>query len=268
MSGFLKALGAALWTALFAALLTVGTGAVWSGLFLANLRLRPDLPWAAAAMLAVSIALWLLIGGGARARYLRAKALAPGTFVLALLANGASIAALAGLWIVLIRIAPFAERAADYSALPRATLLASLAAAALVGGAFEEAGFRGYFQGTLEGFLPRGLAVLLCAAAMAPLHAATQGFAWQVLLFYLLVDLALGASAALTGSILPGLIAHVAGLFAFFAVIWPADGARPMIAAGGPDQWFWIHVAQFVVLGVAGVWLFARLAQIRAKAAA
>jgi membrane protease YdiL (CAAX protease family) len=258
-----KALGQILWTALFAALLTGGSGAVWSGLFLTNLKVRPDVPWAASAMAVITILLWRWIGSGRRARYRRANGVSPRAFLLAVAAGGAWIAALAGLWIVLVELVRVPGHAADFSNVPKVTLIASLVMAAVVGGVFEEAGFRGYFQGTLERYIPWPLAVLACALVMAPLHAATQGFVWPVLLFYLLSDVALGASAALTNSVLPGILVHTAGLFTFFAVIWPADKARPMIASTIPGPWFWLHVTQAVVFGTLGIWLFARLASAR-----
>jgi membrane protease YdiL (CAAX protease family) len=255
-----KALGRFVWTALFAAILTVGSGAVWSGLFLSNLKLRPDIPWAAAAMAGIAVLLWRLIGSRRRASYRRANAVPPRKFILALAAGGACIVALAGLWIVLVEVTGVRGNLANFSRLPTATLVASLIMAALVGGVFEEAGFRGYFQGTLERHMPWIFAVLVCAFVMAPLHGATQGFVWQVLIFYLLADIAFGASAALTNSVLPGILVHTVGLFAFFAFIWPSDKTRQMIEATGPDLWFWLHVAQIGVFAAIGIWLFARLA--------
>jgi drug/metabolite transporter (DMT)-like permease len=54
---------------------------------------------------------------------------------------------------------------------------------------------------------------------------------------------------------------HSAGLVAFLAIIWPADKTRPLIAGTGPESWFWIHVAQAVVLGTGGICLFFALAR-------
>jgi len=259
-----KALGHAVWMALFAALLTVVTGAVWSGLFLSNLKVRPDIPWAAAVMAAIAVLLWWLVGGsGARSSYRRANPVPPRKFILAVTASGACIAALAGLWIVLVESTGVSGNSADFSHLPKVTLITSLMMAALVGGVFEEAGFRGYFQGTLERHMPWMLAVLLCAIVMAPLHAATQGFVWQVIVFYLLADIAFGTSAALTNSVLPGIVVHTAGLFVFFAFIWPMDKTRQMMAATTPGLWFWIHTAQTAVFGAIGIGLFSRLARER-----
>ena len=169
-----------------------------------------------------------------------------------------------GLWIMLVELTRIRGNSADFSELPKVTLITSLLMAALIGGVFEEAGFRGYFQGTLERHMPWMLAVLVCALVMAPLHAATQGFARQILIFYLLADLAFGTSAALTNSVLPGILVHAGGLFAFFAFMWPADKTRPInFAAGGPDLWLWVHVVQIVVLGAIGIWFFSRLARER-----
>jgi membrane protease YdiL (CAAX protease family) len=262
-TGVSKALGQILWTAIFAVLLTGASGAVWSGLFLTNLKVRPDLPWAASAMAVITILLWLSIGSGRRARYRRANSVSRRAFLLAVAAGGAWIAALAGLWVVLVEFVRVPGNSADFSNVPKGTLIASLVMAAVVGGVFEESGFRGYFQGTLERYMPWSLAVLICALVMAPLHAATQGFVWPVLLFYLLSDVALGVSAALTDSIQPGIVVHIGGLFTFFAVIWPADKGRLMVASTIPGPWFWLHVAQAVVFGTLGIWLFVRLGSAR-----
>jgi hypothetical protein len=122
MAVSLKALGSAVWTALFAAFLTVASGAVWSGLFLTNLKVRPNIPWAAAAMAAITVLLWWLIGSGARGRYRRANPVSPRRFVLAVAAGGACMAALAGLWIVLVELARVPGNSANFAALPKSTL--------------------------------------------------------------------------------------------------------------------------------------------------
>jgi membrane protease YdiL (CAAX protease family) len=247
--------------ALFAAFLTVASGAVWSGLFVANIKIHSDIPWAAVVMAALIVLLWWLVPANRRASLFRTNPPPPNRFILALAAGAACILALAGLWIVFVVCTGARGNLADFSHLPKVTLLASLIMAALVGGIFEEVGFRGYFQGTLESYMPSMTAVLVCAIVMAPLHAATQGFVWQVIVFYLLADIAFGVSAALTDSVLPGSVVHVAGLFVFFAFIWPMDKARPVIAATGQDLWFWLHVAQTAVFGAIGIWLFMRLSE-------
>jgi hypothetical protein len=133
--------------------------------------------------------------------------------------------------------------------------------AALVGAVSEEAGFRGYFQGTLERYLPGPVAILIASLVMAPEHAMTQGFVWPVLLFYLLVDWMLGFCAFITKSILPGIAIHAIGLLTFFALVWPHDKERAMVWQHGADMWFWIHAAQGIGFGVLGIYLFVRLAR-------
>jgi membrane protease YdiL (CAAX protease family) len=151
---------------------------------------------------------------------------------------------------------------ADFSRLPLLTVAVSLATAAVIGAVFEEAGFRGYFQGTLERYLPAPFAILICAIVMAPEHAATQGFVWPTMLFYVVVDVMLGASAALTKSILPGIVVHAIGLAVFFAIVWPADKTRGLVSQSGADFWFWLHAGQAILFGAAAILLFLRLARV------
>lgn len=76
--------------------------------------------------------------------------------------------------------------------------------ASLVSSLPEEAGFRGYFQGSLERWLSSPVAILGVAVVMAPEYALTQGFVWPTLVFYLFVDIMLGTMAYITRSIVPG----------------------------------------------------------------
>ena len=262
--------GAALWTGVFAVLLTALVSGVWSGLLVLNLMTTPAIPWSALAMAAILWALWSWMGGlwgpvqsrEARRSLLRAISLSRGTFALAVAAGICCDIALAGLWIVIGDLTRVPGNATpDFSRYPLFTVIVTLAMASISGGVSEEAGFRGYFQGTLEKSLPAPLAILICAVVMAPEHAMTQGFVLPTMAFYLLVDIMLGTSAALTKSILPGIVTHAIGLLIFFALVWPADKTRALGAA--PDPWFWIHAGQVAVFGAAGILLFLRLARPR-----
>jgi membrane protease YdiL (CAAX protease family) len=268
MAKFFSAMGEVLWTGVLAVFLTAVTGGIWTVLLLTNLKLSPAVPWSVAAMAAISVAIWAYLGGAwkpvstqaARKVYLRATAISPRLFLTALTAGLLGLVALAGFWIVLFELVKVPGNSADFSHLPVATLIAALTMAALVGAVFEEAGFRGYFQGTLERYLPGPVAITICAVAMAPEHAATQGFVWPTMLFYLLVDIMLGFSAYLTKSILPGIAVHAIGLLIFFGVVWPGDKARTLIWQHGPDAWFWLHAGQALVFAALSVWMFRRLA--------
>ena len=69
----------------------------------------------------------------------------------ALAAGGLSIVALVGYWIVLFRLVKVQGNVLpDFSIYPPLTVALVLVMASLVGALAEEAGFRGYFQGTLE----------------------------------------------------------------------------------------------------------------------
>jgi len=259
------------WTGAFAVVMTGLVSGVWGGLLLANLATTPAAPWAAAAMALVLWALWSYLGGrwapastqAARRRLLRGGALSAQVATWAVAAGVLWVVALAGFWIVLHQLVQTpGNPLADLSRLPPLTVFASLVMAAVSGAVSEEAGFRGYFQGALERRGLGGLAVIAAALVMAPIHAETQGFVWPNLLFYLLVDAMLGTLAYVTRSIRPGIVVHAIGLFVFFAIIWPGDAHRRLIAAGGADAGFWTSVVQTVVFAALGALAFARLARI------
>jgi len=101
---------------------------------------------------------------------------------------------------------------------------------------------------------------------MAPEHALTQGFVWPTFIFYLAVDVMLGATAYLTHSILPGVVTHAIGLLVFFTLVWPGDVVRQWVGSGTSDLLLWIHVAQTLVFAALAILAFARLARSRTVA--
>ena len=186
----------------------------------------------------------------------------------AILAGVLWIVALAGFWIVLHRlVAVQSSPLPDFSKYPVLTVVAALAMASISGGISEEAGFRGYFQGALE---RRGLgpaAILVVALVMAPEHALSQGFVWPNILFYLMVDVMLGALAYLTRSIRPGIVVHAIGLFVFFTLVWPGDKGRSLIWGHGADAGFWLQLGQTAVFAALGTVAFIQLAKMTRRAA-
>jgi len=181
----------------------------------------------------------------------------------ALIAGLSWIVFLAGFWIVLHQlVAAPANRLPDFSKTPLVMLIATLAMASVAGAVAEEAGFRGYFQGTLERQGLGWASILVSALVMAPEHALTQGFVWPTMLFYLLVDAMLGALAYITGSIRPGIVVHGVGLFVFFAVVWPHDKERVLIWGRGADLWFWVHAGQAVVFAMLSAIAFVHLTRL------
>jgi membrane protease YdiL (CAAX protease family) len=258
-------------TGVLAFLLTLVVGGIWSGLVVANLLTAPAVPWAVLAMAGVLWVMWQYLRGSwapastsqSRRRLLRANAVPNSVFAWAIAAGLLSVVALVGGWIVLVQLArPPSHALPDYSAYPALTVAAVILMASVVGAVVEEAGFRGYFQGTLERVVPAPAAIAIVCLVMAPEHALTQGFVWTTVLFYVVVDAIFGVTAYLTGSIVPGIVVHVIGLVVFFALVWPADPTRQPVAAGGADLTFWLHAIQTIVFGLLALVAFRHLAEL------
>ena len=257
---------------IFILFLTLFVQGIWTGLLVANLKTSPRVPWAIVAMAALLWLIWQYLNGKwwprstaeARRRDLRARTLSGQVFGWAVLAGLLSIVALAGFWIVLFQLGKVrGHTLPDFSKYPLLTVILVLVMASLVGAIVEEAGFRGYFQSLLERDANGPAAILIAAVVLAPGHALTQGFAWPILLFYLIVDVMLGVTARLTKSILPGIIVHTIGLLTFFTLVWPNDAARRLNAGDGADMWFWIHCLQTIIFAALAILAFKRLAKIR-----
>ena len=79
------------------------------------------------------------------------------------------------------------------------------------------------------------------------------------IVFFFLVGLTFGVTAALTGSILANLPVHIVGLFTFFTFVWPNDPQRALLRESGPDAWFFLHVVQAILFTALAVGAFRRL---------
>jgi membrane protease YdiL (CAAX protease family) len=256
--------------AILAFVLTAVVGGIWTALLAVNLATSPAIPWAVVVMGLLLWLLWRYLGGAgwprgtadARRRYRRASRVPARAFAWAVAAGLLAIVALAGLWIVLFQIAGLPARALpDYSTYPLVTVALALMMASLVGAVAEEVAFRGYVQGLLERSVGGAAAILVTALIIAPEHALTQGFVWPTLLFYIVVDVMLGATAVLTQSILPGIVTHAVGLLVFFTLVWPGDMIRQVVGRGDAGVWLWIHGAQALVFPGLATVAFIRLAR-------
>lgn len=242
-------------------------GGIWSALLAANLQKSPSVPWSIPAMAFLLWLMWSYLGGkgwpastsDARRHYLRANQKSGQTYLRAFLAGGFSVAALAGLWIVLFRLVKMPPNALpDVSTYPRVTVGLAILMGSLVAPFLEEAAFRGYFQVALEREF-RGVAAVAISSLVFSLAHFVHGLYWPKLLVYFLVGVAFGATAYLTKSTLPAIPPHIAGDLIFFVLVWPHDAARQLVSEAGTDNWFWIHVAQTVVFGVLAIGAFVRL---------
>src|SRR5260370_34164344 len=102
--------------------------------------------------------------------------------------------------------------------------------------------------GSVEGTVGGVAAILITVLVMAPEHAQTQGFVWPTLLFYVVVDVMLGATAFLTQSILPGIVTHAIGLLVFFTLVWPAAALPRVVRGGTTELSFCLHAAQTLLV--------------------
>src|SRR5579859_88197 len=175
------------WAGIFALLVTMLYGGIWAGLLVANLKATPSIPWSVGVMGLLLWVTWEYMGGRwgpkgtseARRTLLRANMVSGPIFAWSLLAGVLSIAALAGLWIVLFQLMKmpvnFAFRAADFSRYPFVTVALLVVMASLVSPLIEEATFRGYFQVTLERRMPATFAIIISSVVFALAHVPTQG---------------------------------------------------------------------------------------------
>jgi membrane protease YdiL (CAAX protease family) len=262
-----------LWVGALAFGLTFLTGAVWLALLVGNLKTTPSIPWSIVVMAALLWAIWQYCNGkwkpqstaGIRHHLMRANVVPRRTLVWALLAGMFSIVALVGIWNVLSALVELPKNATLNSSSFRWYFSFFVAVIASISGSItEEIGFRGYFQKTLEMKWGGTLAIIITALVISPAHALTQGFIWPVLVFYLLVDIMLGAMACLANSILPGVVVHALGLFIFLFLVWP-NSTRGLVLESGPDIWFWVYAAQMTMFAAAALWAFKRLANVASE---
>jgi len=244
---------------------------VWSALIVANLRVLPGVPWAAAVMVLLLAAGAQYLRGAwgparsanARRRSLRATVVSRQTVVKAWLAGGLAMMALGGGWIVLASITRMPGSALpDLSGYSRATALVSVAMGALISPLCEQAGIWGYWQECAERRWSAAAAVVSAALIFALLPHPPAGVPFvPKLVFFFATGLTFSALAYHTQSILPAIPVHAIGLFVFFLAIWPHDPERRLILTAGPDGWFWIHIAQTLVCGALAAWILSGLRQ-------
>jgi len=185
-----------------------------------NAKLRPDIPWAAAATLAyLGIYLLWLNGAGwprrwSASRHYRLRFWRSDSNAWSKAGIGvtlALIAMLGGLTLVWILVGAPA-RPPDLSAYPTtAFLVMTVLMSPLVAGVVEEAAFRGYMQRGLERFGP-GRAIVVTSIVFALVHG-VHGWESLVLLGpgIFVASVLYGMLAYHSNSILPGMAVHFIG---------------------------------------------------------
>jgi membrane protease YdiL (CAAX protease family) len=249
-------------------ILAVGQG-IWGPMAFLNLKTTPAIPWSVLIMAPLLWLLWQYLGGKgwprstseARRNYLRATPVSGRVFAWVFVAGVLSVVALTGYWIVMFQLFKMpGNLVPDMSKYPLWTLVALLLMGSLAAPLSEEAAFRGYAQGMLERKFSAPVAIVISSVMFALAHL-TQGFLFPKLFVYFLAGVAIGVPAYLTKSILPGIAVHIVADLTFFTLVWPHDTTRRLVAEGGADAWFWIHVAQAVIFTGVAILASVRLAR-------
>ncbi len=260
------------WAGILAYFIALAGQGIWTGILTINLATTPAVPWSIPLMAVLLYGMWQYLDGwgwprstaGTRHNYLRANRLPGEVLRWALLSGGLSVAALAGLWMVMAKVVRLPGNGlANSSSIPALTAILAIGMGSLVSPILEQAGFFGYGQSFLEGRFPKIAAAVIIAVyyAFGP-HPPTGSILWPRLVFYFLTGLTFVTMAYLTQSILPGLIVHILGILAFFTLVWPYDPLRRLVSQGGLDAYFWIDLAAGVICTVLAIMAFRKLSRI------
>lgn len=227
----------------------------WGLIVMADLRLTPQLPWAALVMPFVLAALVGFLAGrwgpkaGAEARRALIP-LAPLTaraWIWALIAGALGNMVGAALWTVmatLVRVPP--NVLPDTHGIPLLTLVPILIVSIVAPPLSEEIAFRGYAMGMIRRHLSPITALVVTSVLFAAVHL-TQGLYAPKLLVYFLAGLSFGFVALRTGSLLPAMVVHSMGDLTFFTLVWSHDAGRKLLSEGGATPWFFANVAILLV---------------------
>ena len=263
----LKRLGLVALAGLAAFAITFIGQTVWGVMVLANVKLTPALPWAAAVMPPILAALVLFLAGriGPKRTAEARRALVPLAPVSArawtwsLLAGGAGVIAAAALWTVMatiVRVPP--NILPDTHGIPLQTLIPTLLVSIAAAPLSEEIAFRGYAMGLIRRRFSPIHALVIVSALFAAVHL-TQGLYPPKLLVYFLAGLTFGFVALRTGSLLPAMVVHSFADLTFFTLVWSHDAGRRLISEGGADGWFYANLATLAVFTPLCLLAFARL---------
>lgn len=202
----------------------------WTLIAPINARVRPDLPWAAVAMIAY-LALYVawLNGAGWPRRWrewrhesLRLCRPGPSTWTRAGLGPTLGLLAMLTMLYVLWIALDGQRPPPDLSLYPTTAYRISVVViGALVSGLVEEVAFRGYMQSRLERY-GAGTAIIVTSLVFTLFHGVHGGAALLLLGPGLFIASALyGMLAYHTGSIVPGIVVHSLGdlAYTFFATL-------------------------------------------------
>jgi membrane protease YdiL (CAAX protease family) len=244
----------------------------WPILAGTNFKFFPRIPWSVAVMAIYMWVCWRYLGGSwwprstadFRRRNLRARPVSARAWRWSFLAFGLGWASLKAFEYVFTRIFKVPQEPfPNVSAYPFVTVLAYLLMVAIVAGVYEEAGFRGYMQGPMERRHGPWVAYLVVGITFWLAHITGYlghwGLFFASIWYFLIAATLLGALAYLTDSILPGVVLHTLG-DAISGLAWWWQSSRPLPAASQWTGLLPLAVVAVILLALAAVWAYRRLA--------
>lgn len=267
----LRARAFALATLVSFAITAYGQG-LWGPLVLANLRLHPEVPWAAPLMAGLLALLLLYLSGrgwprstsAARRRLLRWNPMPLPVFALAIGAGLLALAAFAGLWIAVSDVAHIpAGVQPRVGGTPLVTAVSFLLMGSLAAPLSEEAAFRGYAMGLLESAWRSAPAAIVGSSVLFGAAHFPQGLDAVKLGLYFAAGLLFATTAYLTNSLYAAMVVHGLGDVIGFTLLWPHD-QRPH-GMGFADPLFAPALVAMIVFAPLALLAFLKLARAAAS---
>jgi len=193
----------------------------------ANLRFRPDVPWAVPVL---GVVLWLFWRSVRGFPDLRAGNLPVRTWAWSLLAGTVALVALVPGLRVVSRFVPLpVQQMPDLAYVPATTMAALLLMSSLFAGVVEESAFRGLMQAPIERQNGLPIAILITGTMFALVHLDFTPILWP---YYLAVAAIYGTITHVSGSILPAVVLHTLGNVYSNFTLWLYGRAEWQAAPG------------------------------------
>jgi membrane protease YdiL (CAAX protease family) len=232
-----------------------------------NLRFVPSVPWAIVPMAIYLVLYWRYISGRIGSREsadrrrtdLRANALGPDEWLLAIVTGLVGFAGLLALVAVMARLIdlPQSPPITAPRGMPTVTVLLLLMMSAIVAGVTEEAGFRGYMQGPIERRYGLTLGILVNGVMFGLLHFPNHpGAVMSMLPYYIAVAAVYGGVSWAANSILPAIVLHVGGDIWSLTRLWTTGRPEWQLATTPPQFLSETGVDASFVVTTASVILF------------
>lgn len=259
----LKGFGVA--TAVSVGIVAYGQG-LWQPLVIANMKVHPEIPWAAPTMAVLLAGLLLYLSGrgwpkatsATRKRLLRWNAMPLSTFFLAVGAGVQGLLAFGGLWIVAADLVHIpAGMQPKMTGIPLPTAISFLIMGALAAPLSEEAAFRGYAMGILEKAWGSAPAAIVGSSVLFAAVHVLQGLDPVKLGLYFSAGLLFAIVGYLTNSLYAVMVVHSLGDVLGFTVLWPHDQAPH--GMGVQDPLFVPAVAALAVFTPLAILAFRKL---------